>query len=138
MIPEDKWKSNQRKVDFLKTFPGLTSTWEQAHGLQLESSIPFPDKKAYTALVFSQGHFGVSSFLQNEPQLLSKGLQLVRPFIEKYRPESFTRYDHLHALDQEMGRQARLQNIMNAITNNMEAMPELKSRIRDLVRQWEP
>jgi len=138
MTPDEKWKTNQKKVAFLKSFPGLASSWEHAHGLNLETSIPFPDQKSYTALIFSQGHFGVSGPLQNEPQLLTQGLQLVRPYLEKYRPESFEEYDHLHALDQEMGRQVRLENIMNAITNNVTSIPELKSRIRDLVRQWEP
>ena len=137
MTPQDKWKTNLDKVAFLKSFPGLASTWEQVHGLTLATSIPFPDQKPYTALVFSQGHFGFSSPLQNEPQLLTTGLQLVRPLLEQHRPESFQEYDRLHALDQETGRQVRLENIMNAITNNLASIPELKSRIRDLVQKWE-
>lgn len=137
MTPEDKWKTNQKKVAFLQSFPGLVSRWEQAHGLPLETSIPFPDHRPYTTLVFAEGHFGVSSQLQHEPQLLTTGLQLARPALEPHRPESFQEYDRLHALDQETGRQVRMENIIKAITNNVTSMPELKSRIRDLVRQWE-
>ena len=137
MTPQDKWKTNQDKVEFLKSFPGLTSNWEQVQGFNMEASIPFPDQKPYVALVFSQGHFGVCSPLQTEPQLLTMGLRLVRPILEKHRPESFQEYDRLHAVDQETGRQVRLENIMNAITNNVASIPELKSRIRELVRQWE-
>ncbi|MGD9852183.1 MAG: hypothetical protein AB7T38_13030 [Nitrospirales bacterium] len=137
MTPQDKWKANQEKVAFVKSFPGLASTWVQAHGLTVETSIPFPDQKPYTALIFSQGHFGVCSPLQDEPQLLTMGLHLVRPVLEKTQPEGFKEYDRLHALDQETGRQVRLENIINAIANNVASIPELKSRIRDLVRQWD-
>ena len=137
MTPQDKWKANQEKVAFVKSFPGLLSPWAQTHGLTVETSIPFPDQKPYTALVLSEGHFGISPPLQDEPQLLTTGLQLVRPYLEKSRPEAFKEYDRLHALDQETGRQVRLENIINAITNNVASMPELKSRIRDLVRQWD-
>lgn len=79
----------------------------------------------------------MSSQLQHEPQLLTTGLQLARPALEPHRPESFQEYDRLHALDQATGRQVRMENIIKAITNNVTSMPELKSRIRDLVRQWE-
>lgn len=137
MTPQDKWKTNQEKVAFVKSFPGLLSTWDQARGLTVETGIPFPDQKPFIAVVLSEGHFGVCSPLQDEPQLLTTGLQLVRPFIEKARTEGFKEYDRLHALDQETGRQVRLENIINAITNNVSSMPELKSRIRDLVRQWD-
>ena len=137
MKPNDKWKANQDKVALLKSFPGLLASWENSRGLTLEYTVPFPDKKPYTSLVFSNGRFGISSPLVQEPQLLTSGLQLVRPHLENRYPDSFQEYDRLHAVDQEIGRQLRLENILNAIDHNVASLPELKSRIRDLVRRWD-
>ncbi len=137
MTPADKWHINLKKVALLQSFPGLMTDWSQAHGRQLEASLPFPGHKSYATLVFTGGHFGVSSTLQSEPQLLTQGLQLARPLLEPHQPDSFKAYDRLHALDRHIGHQIRMNNIINAITHNIASMPELKSRIRDLVRQWE-
>lgn len=137
MTPQDKWKTNSEKVAYLKSFPGFLKTWEEAEGLTLEKCLPFPEGKTYTALVFSNGCFGVTSALQDEPQLMTSALQLVRPHVESRYPAAFQEYDRLHALDQETGRQVRLENILSAIERNSASIPELKSRIRELVRKWD-
>jgi diglucosylglycerate octanoyltransferase len=137
MTPQDKWKTNSEKVAFLKSFPGFLKTWEEGEGLTLKKCLPFPDGKPYAALVFSNGSFGVTTALQDEPQLVTTGLQLVRPHVESCHPAAFQEYDRLHALDQETGRQVRLENILNAIERNSATIPELKSRIRELVREWD-
>ena len=42
----------------------------------------------------------------------------------------------LHPVDREATRMARMENILGAIHNNLKDIPELKDRIRSLVKKW--
>ncbi len=75
--------------------------------------------------------------IHQEPQILTAGLLSARPHLEPHHQEAFKEYDRLTYVDQEAGRQARLGNILNAIDNNLERIPELKTHIRDLVHRWD-
>jgi hypothetical protein len=134
---EEKWKANLQKVAFLKTFPGWLSSWEQGVGSTIEHVIPIPEQPAHRVLLLSEGKFIVTPQAHEEPQMVTAGLLAARPQLELTHSEAFQKYDHLTQLDQEAGRTARLENIINAIDNNLDRIPELKTRIRELVSQWD-
>jgi hypothetical protein len=134
---EDKWKANLRKVAFLKSFPGWLSSWEQGIGATIEQVLPIPGHAPHTVLLLSEGRFVVTAPVHDEPQMVTAGLMSARPHLESIHAGAFTEYDHLTRLDQELGRMARLENILNAIDNNLDRIPELKARIQELVKQWE-
>jgi len=134
---EDKWKANLRKVAFLKSFPGWLSSWEQGMGATIEQVLPIPGHAPHTVLLLSEGRFVVTPPVHDEPRMVTAGLVAARPHLESVHASAFTEYDHLTQLDLELGRMARLDNILNAIDNNLDRIPELKSRIQDLVKQWD-
>ena len=134
---EEKWKANLQKVAYLKTFPGWLSSWDQGVGSTFEHVIPIPEQTAHTVLLLSEGKFIVTPQAQEEPQIVTAGLLAARPQLESTHSEAFQQYDHLTQLDQEAGRTARVENIINAIDNNLERIPELKARIKELVSQWD-
>jgi len=134
---EVKWKANLQKVAFLQTFPGWLSSWEQSLGSTIEQIISIPEQAPHTVLLLSEGQFVVTPPAHQEPQIVTAGLLAARPQLEPTHSAAFQKYDYLTQLDQEAGRTARLENILNAIDNNLERIPELKIRIRDLVSQWD-
>ena len=137
MSVEAKWKANQDKVAFLKTFPGLLNSWEQTAGRTLEHIVPIASKSGAAVLVFSDGTFLVAESPIFEPRELTEGLLGARSILEQNHPEGFAEYDRLNDHDKEAGRIARLENIIGAIQNNLEQIPELKDRIRSLAREWD-
>jgi hypothetical protein len=134
---EAKWKANLDKVAYLKIFPGWLSSWEQGVGSTIEHVLPIPEHAAHSVVVLSQGKFIVTPQAHTEPQMVTAGLLAARSQLEQTHSEAFQHYDHLTELDQEAGRTARLENILNAIDNNLERIPELKTRIKELVSQWD-
>ena len=134
---EAKWNANLQKVAYLKSFPGWLSSWKQSIGSTIEQVLPFPEQRSHTVLLLSEGKFIVTPDAHTEPQLVTAGLLVARPHLEPTYAEAFQEYDRLAKLDQEAGRTARLENILNAIDNNLERIPELKSHIRQLVSQWD-
>ena len=134
---EAKWNANLKKVAYLKTFPGWLSSWEQCIGSTIKQVIAIPDQETHSVLLLSQGKFVVTPQTDTEPQIVTAGLLAARAQLEPTHPEAFQHYDHLTQLDQEAGRVARLENILNAIDNNLERIPELKTHIRKLVSHWD-
>ncbi len=134
---EDKWEANMRKVAFLKSFPGWLSSWEQGIGATIEQVLPIPEQTPHRVLLLSHGRFAVTPPMHDEPQMVTAGLLSARPHLESIHAGAFEEYDHLTRLDQEAGRKARLENILNAIDNNLERIPELKSHIQELVKKWD-
>lgn len=136
MAVEDKWKANQAKVVFMKQFPGLFTSWEHALEKTLEAVAPLPSKPGAAVLVFQDGAFTVAPPLAPEPAELKEGLTAARQALEPKHPEAYAEYDRLAGIDKEATRSARLENILGAIQNNLEQIPELKERLRELVKQW--
>jgi len=134
---EAKWNANLKKVAYLKTFPGWLSSWKQGVGSTIEQVISIPEQDAHAVLLLSQGKFIVTPQAHTEPQMVTAGLIAARPQLEPTHAEAFQEYDRLTQLDKEAGRTARLENILNAIDNNLERIPELKTHIRQLVSQWD-
>ena len=137
MSVEAKWKANQDKVSFLKQFPGLLTSWSQAIGHTIRHVKVIKSKPQSAVLIFSDGSFVVVSLPTCEPQELTAGLQEARELLEPQHPKAFAEYDRLDRLDKNTGRIARLENILGAIHNNLEQIPELKDRIRQLVNEWD-
>lgn len=136
MPVEEKWKANQEKVAFMKQFPGLTTAWDQVRGKTVEAVTPLPTKPDAAVLVFKDGTFAVVPPLAPEPWDLGEGLGAARSLLEAKHQEAYSEYDRLVRQDQEALRAARLEKILGAIQNNLEQIPELKDRLRDLVKQW--
>ncbi len=134
---EEKWKANLKKVAFLRSFPGWISSWDQGIGATIEQVLPIPDHTPHSVILLSRGRFAVTPPVHDEPQILTAGLLSARPHLESMHARAFQEYDDLARLDQEAGRIARLENILNAIDNNLERIPELKPRIQELVKKWD-
>lgn len=136
MPVEEKWKANQEKVTFMKQFPGLVLAWKQTHGKTVEAVTPLPSKAGAAVLVFSDGSFAVAPPLAPEPWELGEGLGAARRYLEPKHQEAYAKYDRLVRQDKEALRAARLEKILGAIQNNLEQIPELKDRLRQLVDEW--
>ena len=136
MPADEKWKANMEKVAWMKAFPGLLRHWEQLAGKTVEAVTPLKSKAGAAALICTDGSFVVLPPLTAEPYELGEALQAGRSYLEPRHPEAYAGYDQLLKKDQDAQRTARLENILGAIRNNMEQIPELKDRLRDLVKEW--
>lgn len=135
-VVEDKWKANQERVAFVKNFPGLHRSWQSAAERTIQAVYPLRTQPGGAVLVFSDGSFIIASGLTEEPRDLTEGLSLARTSLEPYHSDAYVEFDRLSRIDQEAGRRARLENILGAIQNNLEDIPELKDRLRLLVETW--
>jgi len=136
MAVEEKWKANQEKVAFMKRFPGLTLAWDQVRGKTIETVTPLSSKPGAAVLVFLDGSFTVAPPLEPEPWELGEGLGVARQVLEPKHPEAYREYDQLVRKDKEALRAARLEKILGAIQNNLDQIPELRDRLRQLVDKW--
>ncbi len=136
MPADEKWKANMEKVAYMKAFPGLLRHWEQLAGKTVEAVTPLKSKAGAAALICTDGSFVVLPPLTAEPYELGEALQASRRYLEPRHPEAYAGYDQLLKKDKDAQRTARLENILGAIRNNMEQIPELKDRLKDLVKEW--
>lgn len=133
---EEKWKANMEKVAFMKRFPGLTGSWEQMQGKTIEAVAPLPSKPGAATLVFSDGSFVVAPPIDAQPHELGESLRTARPALEPKHQDAYREYDRLVKKDRDALKAARLEKIVGAIQNNLEQIPELKDRLRQLVNEW--
>ena len=136
MPTEDKWKANLEKVAFTKRFPGLTPDWQACEGKTVEAVIPLTGKPGASVIVFTDGSFTVVPPLSPEPWELGQALVDARKQLEPKHREAYKEYDRLAKKDKEALRLARLEKILGAIQNNVEQIPELKDRLKELVKEW--
>ena len=136
MPADEKWKANMEKVAFMKAFPGLLRHWEALAGKTVEAVTPLKSKAGAAALICTDGSFVVLPPAAAEPYELGEALQAGRSYLETRHPEAYATYDQLLKKDKDAQRTARLENILGAIRNNMEQIPELKDRLKDLVKEW--
>jgi len=59
-----------------------------------------------------------------------------RSLLEAKHAHAYQEYDRLAKNDKDALRQARLEKIIGAIQNNLEQIPELKERLKALVKEW--
>ncbi len=136
MAADDKWKANIEKVAFMKQFPGLLGKWEALSGKTVETILPLKGKQGAVAMVFTDGTFTIAPPMATEPYELGETLAVARPYLEPKHQASYAEYDRLVKKDREALRSARLDNILGAIRNNLEQIPELKDRLKELVKEW--
>ena len=136
MATEDKWKANAEKVAFMKRFPGLVTDWTQLIGKTVEAVEPLAGKPGAVVLVFTDGSFAVAPPLAPEPWEIGEALKNARPHLAGTHAQAYAEYDRLIQQDREALRAARLEKILGAIHNNLEQIPELKDRLKELVKEW--
>ena len=136
MAAEDKWKANLEKVAFMKQFPGLLGSWEALKGKTIEAVISLKSKQGAAAIICSDGTFIVAPPLTTEPYELGETLALGRSLLEPTHGNAYREYDRLAKKDKDALKAARLEKIIGAIQNNLEQIPELKERLKALVKEW--
>lgn len=136
MAGEDKWKANLEKVAFMKQFPGLLGNWEALGGRTIEAVIPLKGKQGAAAIIFTDGTFTVAPPMVTEPYELGETLAAARRLLEPKHQKAYVEYDRLVKQDKEALKSARLEKIVGAIQNNLEHIPELKDRLKALVKEW--
>ncbi len=136
MATEDKWKANLEKVAFMKQFPGLLGNWDALKGKTIEAVIPLKGKQGAAAIICKDGTFTVAPPMITEPYELGETLTAGRPFLEPKHTTAYVEYDRLVKKDRDALKSARLEKIIGAIENNLEQIPELKERLKALVKEW--
>lgn len=133
---EAKWQANQEKVAFLKRFPGLLHSWDEMVGQTVTSATSIEHGEA-TVLTLTNGTFAVVPPLAPEPKHLRDGITAARTRLEPLYPDAYADYDVLAQRDRQATQTARMENIVGAIQNNVDQIPELQDRIRSLVKEWD-
>ncbi len=136
MAVEEKWKANQEKVAFTKRFPGLTLDWKACEGKTIRAVVPLTGKRGAAVVVFTDGCFTVVPPLNPEAWELGQALLDARIHLEPMHREAYAEYDRLARKDKEALKSARVEKILGAIQNNLEQIPELKDRLKALVKEW--
>jgi diglucosylglycerate octanoyltransferase len=136
MAVEDKWKANLDKVAFMKQFPGLLGNWEALAGKTIKAVIALKGKQGAAVLVCTDGAFTIVPPMAPEPYELGEALGVARTILEPTHQAAYVEYDRLVRKDRDALRSARVEKILGAIHNNLEQMPELKDRLRELVKEW--
>lgn len=130
---EKKWQANMGKVAFAKAFPGRLTTWESAIGKTVEKAISIDEKNGLA--IFSDGSFIAIPTPDPQPADLIRLLLFARPDLIAFWKEAFDELDQWIAMDREMQRKARLQNIIGAIENNLPQIPELKEALEEVLKK---
>jgi diglucosylglycerate octanoyltransferase len=133
---EDKWKANMEKVAFMKQFPGLLDSWASLTGKTVETVIGLKSKAGSAVVVFTDGSFTVVPPLSTEPYELGEALTAARQYLESKHREAYAEHDRLVKKDKDAQKSARLSNILGAIQNNVDQIPELKDKLKALVKEW--
>lgn len=136
MPTEDKWKANMEKVAFTQRFPGLLLDWQSFEGKTIQAVIPLTGKPGAAVIVFRDATFTVVPPLSLEPWALGQALIDARAQLEPAHQTAYQEYDRLAKKDKDALRTARLEKILGAIRNNLEQIPELKERLKELVKEW--
>lgn len=136
MATEDKWKANLEKVAFMKQFPGLLGNWQALGGKTIEAVLPLKGKQGSAAIIFTDSTFTVAPPMVTEPYELGETLEAARHLLETKHDKAYVEYDRLVKQDKDALKSARLEKIIGAIENNLEQIPELKDRLKALVKEW--
>ena len=94
------------------------------------------DDDGSAAIICSDGTFTVAPPMMTEPYELGETLTVGRSFLEPKHGPAYREYDRLVKKDKDALKQARLEKIIGAIENNLKQIPELKERLKALVREW--
>ena len=136
MAVEEKWKANLEKVAFMKQFPGRLGNWEALTGKTIKAVIPLKGKQGAAVLVCTDGAFAIVPAMASEPYELGETLAVARSLLEPTHQAAYVEYDRLVKKGKDALKSARVEKILGAIHNNLEQHPELKERLKELVREW--
>jgi diglucosylglycerate octanoyltransferase len=136
MAVEEKWKANLEKVAFMKQFPGLLGSWEAMTGKTIKAVTPLKGKQGAAVLVCTDGTFTIVPAMASEPYELGEALAVARTLLEPAHQAAYVEYDRLVKKDKDALKSARVEKILGAIQNNLEQHPELKDRLKELVKEW--
>jgi diglucosylglycerate octanoyltransferase len=136
MPTEDKWKANMEKVAFAQQFPGLVLNWHACDGKTIRAVVPLTGKPGAMVIVFVDASFTIVPHLAPEPWAIGQALVDARTYLEPAHQAAYVEYDRLVKKDKDALRTARLEKILGAIHNNLEQIPELKDRLKALVKDW--
>ncbi|MDH5625653.1 MAG: hypothetical protein OEY21_06060 [Nitrospira sp.] len=136
MATEDKWKANFEKVAFTKQFPGLLLEWHACSGKTVEAVTPLTGKQGAVVVTFTDGTFFVVPPLAPEAWELGQALVDARKHLEPKHRDAYKEFDRLAQKDKDALRSARLEKILGAVQNNLDEIPELKDRLKALVKEW--
>ena len=136
MAVEEKWKANLEKVAFMKQFPGLLGNWEALTGKTIKAVIPLKGKQGAAVLVCTDGTFTIVPPMAPEPYELGEALAVARALLEpRIRRPMWSMIDWPRRTKTAL-KSARVEKILGAIHNNLEQIPELKDRLKELVKEW--
>ncbi len=136
MAVEEKWKANLEKVAFMKQFPGLLGNWDSLAGRTIKAVILLKGKQGAAVLVCTDGAFTIVPPMASEPYELGEALAVARTLLEPTHQAAYVEYDRLAKKDKDALKSARVEKILGAIQNNLEQHPELKDRLKELVKEW--
>jgi len=136
MAVEEKWKANQEKVAFTKQFPGLTLDWHTCQGKTVQAVVPLTGKQGAVVIVFADGAFTIAPPLAPDAWEFGQALADARTHLEPKHTGAYIEYDRLVKKDREALKSARMEKIVGAIQNNVAQIPELKERLKELVKEW--
>ena len=98
--------------------------------------IPLKLKQGAAAIICSDGTFTIAPPMMTEPYELGETLTAGRSILEPNHSKAYGEYDRLVLKDKDALKTARLEKIIGAIENNLEQIPELKERLKALVKEW--
>ncbi|MBX3302643.1 MAG: hypothetical protein KF693_10550 [Nitrospira sp.] len=124
------------KVAFAQQFPGLVLNWHACEGKTIRSVLPLTGKPGAMVIVFTDASFTIAPPLALEPWAIGQALVDARVQLEPAHQAAYAEYDRLTKKDKEALRTARLEKILGAIHNNLEQIPELKDRLKELIKDW--
>ena len=124
------------KVAYTKQFPGLLLDWPACSGKTIRAVVPLTGKAGAAVIVFADATFTVVPPLLPEPWALGQALVDARTHLEPTHQAAYVEYDRLTKQDKDALRSARLEKILGAIQNNLDQIPELKDRLKELVKEW--
>ena len=136
MAVEEKWKANQEKVAFTKQFPGLTLDWHTCTSKTVQAVVSLTGKQGAAVVVFTDGTFTIVPPLAPEAWEFGQALIDARAQLESQHQSAYVEYDRLAKKDKDALKSARADKIIGAIENNLEQIPELKDRLKALVKEW--
>ena len=107
-----------------------------SQGKTVEAVTPLTGKQGAVVVIFTDGTFLVGPPLAPEAWELGQALVDARTYLEPRHQDAYKEYDRLARKDKDALRSARLEKIIGAIQNNVDAIPELKERLKSLVQEW--
>lgn len=134
-ILRQKWGANIDKVSFARLFPCLLQEWEQAVGKRIVSVMHPQGAPDVQVVVFDDNTvlLAATGKARPQPAEILACLRFMRGQLQPFYPEAYRELDKLEQADLELKRQARLQNILGAVRNNIGGIPELYQELPALL-----